>query len=252
MTLTEKELAKRYLANLQIEITNYLFAASSLYIKLFLDLAKKGTDLKGPKFKPKKDDVVFFESMVYHMFHLDLAMVSNEIDDKLRTNILETIYQYLEVYYSRYCKSKIEDLVYSRLSKFGEIIRKYSRPSKEYWDALHSYFYQLISHAEKSKVLIKWEWGKDPLMLDIMDQWSIRTILSTLEQHGMIFEKACRDFITMDNITNTFSKMRANGTYEEPEVIDLIRLKTKKVEYLKLTQTYLEEIAKINISKSND
>jgi len=240
----ESELAQKYLNDCWIEIVNFLFWASALYIKYFLSLVKEQKNISPYKFKPKKNDVIYFEIIIYFLYHLDLAIVNNKINDRLRTLLLNKLYDYIIEYFQSYSNKDIYPLIMSRLEDYSYIHNEYSsRHDKKYWEFLHFYFTQLILHAEKSKTLIKWKLNKDPVILDIIKNYLLLP-LPELEENVIIFEKVCRELITTEHISNVVADLTKRNIYVRPREISIIRITTRDVHYLGLSDNYYKNIFK--------
>lgn len=142
--------------------------------------------------EPKNDKLLVFEIIVYIVSRIDLAMVRNQLQDPLRTELLKSIWLKVDADYSDLAEDiGIHEAINDRMDQYGEIYR--SSTGTDIWKRLHAVLLQLIYHAEKSKCLFIWRKGHNPFILaGLTEEMALQTLLFKLEKKRIIpFEADC-------------------------------------------------------------
>ena len=142
--------------------------------------------------KPKNDKLIVFEIIVYIVSRIDLAMVRNQLQDPLRTELLKSIWLKVNADYSDLAEDiEIHEAINDRMYQYGEIYR--SSAGTDILKRLHAVLLQLIYHAGKNKCLFIWRKEHNTFILaGLTEEIALQNLLSELEIKKIIpFEADC-------------------------------------------------------------
>jgi hypothetical protein len=185
----KEEHDKKLLLKRVDEISSFLFDSSSIYCK----------EISGA-LDAKQFDVVYFEIVVYFLFHLDFYMVKNKLDTKLRELINHSIDHHIFKKFGTYYHGTISDLVNMRLEQYSKIVNECGFYTDDYLESIFFYFSQLLHNSSKNDSLTTWEMFKSPVELGIFKNYSLLTKIQELEEKHLIpFRKMCKELVTNEN-----------------------------------------------------
>jgi hypothetical protein len=192
MPFTRKEERnKKFLLQRVDEISSFLFNSSSTYCQEILE-----------ELEVKQPDIVYFEVVIYFLFHLDFYMAKSKLDQKLRELINHSIDQHIFKKFSSYYSGKISDLANMRHEQYSKIVNEYGFYTDDYFENIFFYFSQLLQHASQNDSLTTWEMFKNPVKLGALKNYSLLTKIQELEEKYVIpFRKRYGELIAKENIT---------------------------------------------------
>jgi len=109
---------------------------------------------------------VYFEVVLYFLYHLDYYIVQNNYNQDFRKYVIGVICRNISRVLEKHCKGDITEVINERFSLYGDVTRRNKFGSNEFHQDLYFHYIQLLNNAKMRRNSLV-QWGKGDFQLDM-------------------------------------------------------------------------------------